>query len=221
MKRSRTTLPTPVPSGPLSSGALLLAPPRTLFVLVAARSAIVREGLGAIVESEADFAVVGPAADSDEVRRLLVDSPVDVAVVEASLGDEFLAAIRGSGRPARVLVLGVRDEDDEGRRAFDLGASGYVRSDVGAGRLVAALRSIADGDEWFPSTSDHSRLDEPERELLQKLADGRSTREIAVELAIPERRLRGRLERIFRSLGAANRTQGVLEALRRGWVQLR
>jgi DNA-binding NarL/FixJ family response regulator len=109
--------------------------------------------------------------------------------------------------------------------ALRAGAAGYVRKDAEPETLVAAVRAVAEGRTYIDpavgrwlSAAGEDELTAREREVLRYLALGRANREIAAALAIGEETVKSRVGHLLAKLGAENRAQAAVEALRRGLV---
>jgi len=201
-------------------------------VLIVDDHAIVREGLRTILETVDGFEVVGAAADGAEGRRAFEKLRPDVVLLDVHFpgesGLEILATIRQLDPAARVLMISTFDHDEDVVRALRLGARGYVLKDIAPRELLDAIRSVHEGRRSIPveigdRLAERVGLDElsaREQEVLQLLAEGRGNREIATSLGISEGTVKAHLNHVFGKLGAGDRTQAVLIALRRGLVHL-
>ena len=127
-----------------------------------------------------------------------------------------------------VLVLSTYAADDDVYRAIQAGASGYLLKDMPLKMLVEAIRSVHAGHNYFPpGISDRlaERLRQAvptDRELivLQKIAKGMSNKEIGNELGITEGTVKAHVTNILSKLHAADRTQAVTTAIKRGIIHL-
>ena len=164
---------------------------------------IVRRGLKDTLSAEADIAVVGEAARSEEVLAALSASPCDVVLLDISLpgrgGLDVLKDIRRSFPDVRVLVVSTHDESQYAVRAMRAGAAGYltktsppeelvraVRQLMRTGRYIneevgAALAQFAQDDRPGPP---HERLSDREHEVLRLLTAGKTVSDIASELSL-------------------------------------
>ena len=217
-------------------------------VLIADDQALVRAGFGMILGAQDDFEVVGEAADGDEaVARTLEMSP-DVVLMDVRMpGSDGIEATRRivEQRPAtRVLILTTFDLDEYAFSALRYGASGFLLKDVQPAELVAAIRSVADGDavlapgvtrrlldtyarrlpDLRPGTDPAqdqglALLTEREVEILVEVAGGLSNQEIAAKLFLAEATVKTHLGRILLKLGLRDRVQAVVYAFRTGIVR--
>lgn len=190
---------------------------------------LVANAIAALVASDPGLEIAGVAVDIAHAVELLEKSQPDVVVCDIQLGDESgfgLLERYGSGRPAFVMYSSI-DQPIYHRAAFEGGAAAFVLRTAQPAELVAAILSAAAGQTSFsPSTMRPVRSvgEVPTaRELgvLQRLADGQSTAEIAVELGIRPRTVGGHLHSLFGRAGVGSRTELVLHAIAEGWIRPR
>jgi DNA-binding NarL/FixJ family response regulator len=203
-------------------------------VLLVDDHSLLRQGLRHAFERTGDLEVVGEAAGLAEARVLERSLTPDVAVVDLNLGDgdglDLVAEIRARRPHAGLVVLTMYDADDRVLAALDAGASAYVLKSAPADDVIAAARQAARAPGTF-SAPDlagvmRRRLQEPavkltprEDEILQLLARGASIAEVAGGLYISQSTAKTHVARLYDKLGAGNRTQAVMAAVRLGLVE--
>ena len=211
-------------------------------VLVADDQPLVRDGLAAIIGSDADLELVGEAATGREAvarcRELRPDVVVmDIRMPEMDGIEATRAILRVPGVPrARVLVLTTFDVDDYVYEALRAGASGFLLKDAPRHQLLSAIRTVASGDTLLapavtrrlverhlrqpdPSASDAlEELTAREREVLVLVGNGLSNAEIADRLALGESTVKTHIGRVFDKLGLRDRAQAVVLAYETGLV---
>ena len=206
-------------------------------VLLVDDHAVVREGLRALIATEADLQVVGEAEDVRQAIELVESTAADVLLLDLVLahgdGLEVLAASRDLRPTLNVLILTSFSEDDQVLRAVELGARGYLLKDSRADELLDAIRRVHRGQTVLAPAvagtvvgrlsrpepeSMPEALTERETEVLVLLAGGLSNREIAAELTISERTVRAHVGNVLAKLDLTNRTQAALYAVREGLV---
>jgi DNA-binding NarL/FixJ family response regulator len=204
-------------------------------VLVVDDHPVVRQGLRTFLDLQPDITVVGEAADGVSAVDIAEALRPDVVLLDLRMpgadGTDALVGLRERGIPARVLVVTSFTEPAAVLPAVRAGAAGYVYKDVDPPALAAAIRAVhaghvllhpdvarllATGDRRDPPTA---QLTTREREVLAELARGRSNREIARTLAVSEKTVKTHVSAILAKLGAQDRTQAALYAVRTGLVE--
>ena len=216
----------------------------TIRVVVVDDQEIVRAGFAALLGTQADFSVVGTAADGEEAVRGLPrrDAP-DVVLMDVRMpvvdGIEATRRVTADGkRPPRVIVLTTFDLDEYVYDALGAGASGFLLKDVDgrdalrrrAGRrgrrraarpdvtrrLVERVRAPATD---LPNRPDAlAELTPRETEVLRLVAEGLSNGEIAERLVVSDETVKTHVSRILTKLGVRDRTQAVVAAYEYGLV---
>ncbi|MEZ5169553.1 MAG: response regulator transcription factor [Acidimicrobiia bacterium] len=209
-------------------------------VLLADDHTLLRHALRSALE-EADFDVVGEAGDGGEAVRLALDTAPDVIVMDITMpvldGVEATRQITAELPDVRVAVLTMHGDGRLLADAVRAGAVAFMGKDSAMSDVVAAVRSVAAGEVVLtpeigagmlgelrtpePGGDRASPLTGREEEILQLVADGRSTAQIAEELFISTKTVKNHLASVYAKLDARDRTQAVLDAVRQGIVQLR
>ena len=201
-------------------------------VVVADDHPIVREGLRAVINDQADMQVVAEAATGQEVVELALGQHPDVLLIDLRMprlnGVEAIEAIRAAWPEARVIVLTTYDGDEDIIRALRAGAQAYLLKDTPRAELLDTIRTVhAGGRRLSPEVA--ARLAErvtgpelTERELavLRLIVAGKSNKEIAAALHITEGTTKFHVNNILGKLAVSDRTQAVRVALQRGIVHL-
>lgn len=196
---------------------------------------MVREGLRAYLELEPDIGIVGEAADGREAVRQARELRPDVVLMDLMMpnmdGVEATALIRDQVPETRVIVLTSFLDDSRVLPAMKAGATSYLLKDVEATDLARAIRGARAGQaQLHPEVArrlmrqvsttrqpaETGRLTDREREVLQLIARGLSNKEIARELVVGERTVKGHVSNILGKLGLQDRTQAALYAVRHG-----
>ena len=213
--------------------------PPPLRVVIADDQPLVRSGLAMILDGYDGIDLLGSAADGREALALVRSERPDVILMDIRMPVmDGIAATRAiAADPAittRVLVLTTFDLDEYIHQALKAGASGFMLKNKPADDIVAAIRTVARGEELLgpvitrrliehylqtPRPVAGGSLDQlTQRELavLRELGRGRSNQEIAAELSIGEATVKTHLLRTFAKLGVDDRTHAVTVAMHRG-----
>ena len=203
---------------------LLLVDDHTLF----------RQGLAAVLADFDDFQIVAQAASGREALHLAGLHNPDVVILDVHMpgedGVETAQRLKASSS-SRVLMLTVSDQDQDLLGALAAGADGYLLKNAEPEALARAIRQVSAGSgalspEVVPqvmSAAGQSRPNAPtlsprEQEVLQALAGGATTAEIAAELIISPNTVKTHIRRIKRKLDAANRVEAVARAVALGLI---
>jgi DNA-binding NarL/FixJ family response regulator len=200
----------------------------------------VREALAAAFEREPDIRIAGQAGTLAEARELLAD--VDVAILDLGLpdgeGTDLIADLRKVSRTAQAIILSATLDRAEAARAVGRGAAGVLPKTAGLHQVVGAVRKLRAGEALMPvgEVSDLLRFAEREEraeqreraviaeltrrelEVLQLLADGLNSQDIADRLHISRRTQRNHVANILQKLDVHSQLQALVFALRYGVV---
>jgi DNA-binding NarL/FixJ family response regulator len=204
--------------------------PRPISVMVVDDHPLFREGLAALLQDEADIALVGEAADGHEaVERFRVLRPditlMDLQMPEMS-GIEAMRLIRREFPEARFVVLTTYSRDVQVLSALQAGAAGYLVKSALRKDLLNTIRTVYGGGknlsaEVAAQLAEHvldAKLTERELEILKKVSNGTSNKEIAAALALTEATVKSHMKSVMTKLGANDRTHAVMIALKRGFI---
>ncbi|HEX6901403.1 MAG TPA: response regulator transcription factor [Thermoanaerobaculia bacterium] len=207
-------------------------------VLVVDDHFIVRAGVVALLAGFPDIAVVGEAEDGRQAVEEAGRCDPQVILMDLRLprldGVAATREILTTQPDIGILILTSADVEAEVMSAVEAGALGYLAKTSRKEEFLEAIRRVARGEPWLPSSLTRRLLthlkprpavavaEEPltdrEQDVLRLLAQGRSNREIAREIGIAEITVRTHVSRILGKLGVSNRVEAVLHALRTGLV---
>ena len=204
-----------------------------LSVILVDDHTMLRQGIRRALESEG-IKVVAEASDGAEAIRLALEHKPDVVLMDVSMpGMDGVEAARrlveADGRQ-RVVMLTMHIDRDVIDRAIRAGAVGYLTKDSSISEVILAIQLAANGDRPMSPRLAAAMLDEARREdalisareeeVLQLVADGFGTNEIAERLYISGKTVKNHLASIYEKLNARDRTQAVLMAVKMGIVKL-
>jgi two-component system, NarL family, response regulator DegU len=194
---------------------------------------MLRQGIRRALESEG-IKVVAEASDGAEAIRLALEHKPDVVLMDVSMpgmdGVEAARRIVEADGRQRVVMLTMHIDRDVIDRAIRAGAVGYLTKDSSISEVILAIQLAANGDRPMSPRLAAAMLDEARREdalisvreeeVLQLVADGYGTNEIAERLYISGKTVKNHLASIYEKLNARDRTQAVLMAVKMGIVKL-
>ena len=204
-------------------------------VLVADDHPVVRDGLCAMLDTQADIEVVGEATNGAEALALVGSLRPDLVLMDLQMpkvdGATATQRIRAENDDVQVLVLTTYDTDADISRAVEAGATGYLLKDARREELFRAVRLAANGESVLsPGVAKRvlGRMRAPAEEALSSreidvlgaVARGLSNRAIARSLHISEATVKTHLVHVFAKLGVDDRTAAVTVALERGIIRL-
>ena len=195
-----------------------------------------REGVVRTLNDCEDFIVVGEGSSAEEAVNLVSEHLPDVALLDVSMpgnGIEAARRISDDFPVVTVIMLTVSEDEDDVRAALKSRARGYILKGVSATELVSVIRKISSGDIYITpslaasllaeSTESKNEdgqtginlpelLNEREQQILEKLADGLSNKEIADSIHLSEKTVKHYMTNIMQKLQVRNRVQAALIA---------
>jgi DNA-binding NarL/FixJ family response regulator len=201
-------------------------------VLVVDDHPLLRGGIGSVLDSEPDIALVAEAGSGREALEAFRLHRPDVTLMDLQMEDmdgvAATAAIRAEFPDAHVLMLTTYGGDGHAARALKAGASGYLLKSMIRRDLPDAIRAVHSGRRRIvPEVADalashftDDTLSSRELDVLQKIAKGNSNRRVATLLSISEDTVKTHMKNIMSKLGASDRTHAVMIALKRGMIEM-
>jgi DNA-binding NarL/FixJ family response regulator len=206
-------------------------------VLLADDHAIVREGLRALLAREGDIQVVAEAADGREALRLAREKRPDVAALDLSMpllnGLEATRQMAADPRGPRPILLTMHTDERYVLEALRAGARGYVLKKQAAADLIRAIREVAGGGVYLspgisatvaeairsPGPQPREQLTAREREVLQLVAEGKTTKEIASILGVSVKTADAHRTRLMQKLDIHDIAGLTRHAIRQGLIE--
>ena len=201
-------------------------------ILIADDHSVVREGLVSLVKRKSDMVVVAEASNGREAVELWKTHRPDVTLLDLRMpeldGVGAIKEIRELDENAQIVVLTTYDGDEDIYRAIKAGAKAYLLKDTARDALVDTVRRVRAGETYLPpqlaaklaERVSGQALSPREIEVLQRMAVGKSNKEIGTELFISEGTVKTHIKSIFSKLDVVSRTEAVATATRRGLIQL-
>lgn len=205
-------------------------------VLIVDDHALIREGLGKLLELEEDIQVIGEAGDGQGAINMARKHQPDVIIMDINMPgtDGILATkvIKKEMPGINIIALTVH-EDDQVVEMVRAGVSAYILKDVAGQELIATIRKVVEGNVFIHPrvasrvvrelSSDRrrmeTRLTKREKDILDFLVKGHSNKEMADAMYISEKTVKNHLTNIFRKLSVKDRTQAAVYALKNGLVK--
>lgn len=192
---------------------------------------LIRSGLGAVLDLEDDMRVVGTAGSVAEAIAAYDRLQPMVVVADLQLQDgtglDIVRTIRKKSDTAGLIVLTMHSGDDQIFAAMQAGASGFVGKDAPATEVIKAARHAAVSPKAFVCaglvgammrrrSGEMTSLTDREHDVLLLLAEGLNAAAIGAQLYLSESTTKSHIARIYQKLGAANRAQALVTAMRIG-----
>jgi DNA-binding NarL/FixJ family response regulator len=207
-------------------------------ILIVDDHPVTREGLHAALDVEDGVEVIGEAGSGEQAIEDAGSLRPDVVFMDVRMpgmgGIEAARAIRQASPDTKVILVTVDESRASISEAIQAGVSGYLLKDTSPDELVNATRLAVEGKavihpqltrafieevQTAEKKGDAAALSRREKEILQKVAYGATTKEVAHDLGISPHTVKTHLERIFEKLGANDRAQAVAIAIRTGLVE--
>lgn len=207
-------------------------------ILLADDHGVVRAGLRALLETQADMMVVAEAEDGDTAVRLAAEHRPNVVIADLSMphgGMSTISRITSLGLGIRVLVLTVHAEERYLLPVLEAGGSGYVRKSSAHTDLLEAIRTVSRGEVFLDPAATKTLLrgylgrarsgeeldigkvlSEREREVVKLTAEGYTAQQGADLLSLSPKTVETYRHRAMQKLGLTNRAELVRYALRAG-----
>jgi len=205
---------------------------------------LVRAGIAFVLSTEPSIEVVSEAPNGELGVRAALDHRPDVVLMDVRMpvmdGIEATVELRRVDGPP-VLILTTFDDDDVLWGAITAGAAGFLLKDTPADDLIAAVRAVAAGGSWLDqrltprllravrqgvaggasAATIADKLTERELDVLRLMSTGASNLEIAAQLFLSERTVKGHVGNIFAKLGARDRAAAIILAYQSGLITAR
>jgi two-component system, NarL family, response regulator NreC len=211
-----------------------------LRIFLADDHMVVREGLKALINAQPDMIVIGEAGDGQTAWQQARDCHPDVVIMDISMpelnGVQATEMLKRASPTIKILTLSVHEDTSYLRQLLAAGAAGYILKHAAADDLIQAIRMVAAGGVYLdPALAGHvvaryvrvpavasallgTDLSERETEVVQRIAQGYSNKEIGTQLNLSVKTVETYRARAMDKLGLESRAALVRYALERGWL---
>lgn len=207
-------------------------------VLLAEDHGVVREGLRALLNARPGFEVIAEVGDGASAVREALDRGPDVVLMDVGLpilnGVDAARQIQRSRPDIQIVILSMRDDPDTVDRALRAGARGYALKGLGVDALCDAIRTVAQGEVYLstgiseyilqgylkgPDATPSDPLTERERQIVQLIAEGYTSREIATRLGVKPKTVQNHRANLMEKLQIHTTAGLVRYAIHHGLVE--
>ncbi|CAH0344753.1 response regulator transcription factor [Bacillus sp. CECT 9360] len=196
-------------------------------IVIAEDQRMLLGALGSLLNLEEDMEVVGKASNGEEAINLVQRYQPDVCIMDIEMpgksGLEAAEELRGLG--CKVIILTTFARSGYFQRALKAGVSGYLLKDGPSEELASSIRIVKAGKRIYAPElmddiySEENPLTDREREVLELIADGKNTKEIADQLKLKTGTVRNYISMILDKLEVKNRIEAITQSKEKGWFK--
>ncbi|MCM3664982.1 response regulator transcription factor [Mesobacillus subterraneus] len=196
-------------------------------IVIAEDQRMLLGALGSLLSLEDDMEVVGKATNGEEAVALAKQLMPDICIMDIEMpgktGLEAAEELKGLG--CKVIILTTFARSGYFQRALKAGVSGYLLKDSPSEELASSIRSVMGGRRVYAPElmddvySEENPLTEREMEVLELVADGKNTKEIAGQLSITTGTVRNYISTILDKLEVTNRIEAITQSKEKGWFK--
>ncbi len=213
--------------------------PVVIRVFIVDDHPIVRQGLRSLLGIHPDLEIVGEAEDGAQVLPFLAEHAVDVILLDIQMkeqnGIRVARRVRSAYPDVKIVLLTTYDDESLLREAMEAGVHAYLLKSASHETLPDAIRAVVRGEKLLSpklvtavvdqyqklaqaQAQKDAGLTPDELQVLAALAGGASNKDLVEKFFWSEATVKRRVQEIVEKMGAANRTQAIAEALRKGWI---
>jgi two-component system response regulator DesR len=197
-------------------------------IIIVEDQALVRGAISALLNLEDDLEVVAEAANGQEALALLKQHKVDIVLTDIEMplmtGIELAENIASQYPNIKTIIMTTFSRAGYIKRALKSGVMGFILKEADSDELVAAIKSVSNGNKVFnaelalSALDDNDPLSDKERKALKLASDGLKTSEIADKLFLSQGTVRNYLSEAIAKLNATNRVDAARIARQKGWL---
>lgn len=196
-------------------------------IVIAEDQRMMLGALGSLLNLEDDMEVVGKASNGKEAIFLVQQYEPDVCIMDIEMPEKtgLEAAEELKGLKCKVIILTTFARSGYFQRALKAGVRGYLLKDSPSEELASSIRSVMEGKRIYAPElmddvySEENPLTDREKEVLELVADGKNTKEIANELSIKTGTVRNYISTILDKLEVTNRIEAITQSKEKGWFK--
>lgn len=196
-------------------------------IVIAEDQRMLLGALGSLLSLEDDMEVIGKANNGNEAVSLVKKLQPDICIMDIEMPEKtgLEAAEELKGGNCKVIILTTFARSGYFQRALKAGVRGYLLKDSPSEELASSIRNIVEGKRIYaPELMDdlyteENPLTEREREVLELVAEGRNTKEIAEQLNIKTGTVRNYISAILEKLEVTNRIEAITQSKEKGWFK--
>ena len=204
---------------------------RTIKVMLADDHALIREGFKSLLGKNELFELVGEAENGRELLEMIANTKPDVVLTDISMpqmtGLEVMERIKSTNPEIKFIILTMHEEREYVMRALIAGAEGYLFKNVEKAELERAIKTVYEGEKYFtpaitnilaahvakPTPAQVAEITPREKEVLELVAEGFSTKQIADQLGISIRTVESHRINMLKKLDVSNSAELIRKAM--------
>lgn len=218
---------------PLEGQLDLMAKEATTRVVLADDHDVIRQGLKRLLNRAPEIEVVGEASDGFEALQSVTELQPDVLLLDIEMphmdGIEVARRLREAGVHVRILILSAYDDREYIRALLDIGVSGFLVKGEAPGKIIEAVRGIAQGQKGWVSPQIRKKINKIQKEstetplsyrdiyILRLLASGKTDAFICRQLSLSDEEFSSTIQSLYQKLGVLTRQEAIEVSREEGW----